>query len=84
MKNMKSVQHYKDLSMSWKIISKPIDVAEVSVTDNQTIYLVYVRDSIGNNIEASQAYGVTDRTTVIKEFIQKYGSQHILKIEHED
>ena len=43
---MKSVQHYKDLSMSWKIISKPIDVAEVSVTDNQTIYLGYVRDGI--------------------------------------
>tara|TARA_R110002096_G_scaffold350889_2_gene544064 strand:- start:382 stop:597 length:216 start_codon:yes stop_codon:yes gene_type:complete len=70
--------------MSWKIISKPIDIAEVSTTDTQTIYLVYVRDAIGNNIEARQAYGVADRTIVTKEFIQKYGSQHILKIEHEE
>ena len=84
MKNMKSVQHYKDLSMSWKIISKPIDVAEIAATDTQTIYLVYIRDAKGNNIEAKQAYGVADRTAVTKEFIQRYGSQHILKIEHEE
>ena len=81
---MKNVQHYKDSSMDWKIISRPIDVAEVAVTDNPTIYLVYVRDGKGNNIEAEQAYGIADRTRDTKEFIQKYESQGIIKIEHED
>tara|TARA_R110001592_G_scaffold253079_2_gene515945 strand:+ start:2729 stop:2941 length:213 start_codon:yes stop_codon:yes gene_type:complete len=70
--------------MNWKIISKPIDIAELSQTDHQSIYLVYVRDAVGNNIEAKQAYGKSHRTEVTKEFIQKYESQGIVKIEHEE
>ena len=70
--------------MDWKIISKPIDVAELSQTDHCTIYLVYVRDGIGNNIEAKEAYGIEHRTEVTKEFIEKYKSQGIDKIEHEE
>lgn len=81
---MKNAQHYKALSMDWKIISKPIDVAEISGADTQPIYIVYVRDGEGNNIEAEQAYGIADRTRVTKEFIQKYESQGIIKIEHEE
>jgi len=80
---MKNVQHYKDSSMDWKIISRPIDVAEISHQDTQTTYIVYVRDGEGNNIEANQAYGIADRTRITKEFIQKYESQGIIKIEHE-
>jgi hypothetical protein len=69
--------------MNWKIISKIIDVAELSQTDHQNVYIVYVRDGLGNNIEAKQAYGISNRTHVTKEFIQKYGDQGIDKIEHE-
>ena len=58
--------------MDWKIISKQIDTAELSLTDHQPIYLVYVRDDIGNNIEAKEAYGKSHRTEVTKEFIEKY------------
>jgi len=70
--------------MNWKIISKQIDTAELSLTDHQPIYLVYVRDGVGNNIEAKEAYGKNHRTEVTKEFIQKYESQGIVKIEHEE
>ena len=70
--------------MDWKIISKIIDVAELSQTDHQNIYLVYVQDGVGNNIEAKEAYGVSHRTQVTKEFIKKYESQGINKIEHEE
>ena len=70
--------------MDWKIISKKIDTAELSQTDHQDIYLVYVQDSVGNNIEAAEAYGIDHRTTVIKNFVIKYENQGINKIEHED
>ena len=70
--------------MDWKIVSKQIDTAELSQTDHQPIYLVYVRDGIGNNIEAKEAYGINHRTEVTKEFIEKYRSQGIDKIEHEE
>ena len=60
-----------------------MDVAELSQTDHQNIYLVYVQDGNGNNIAAEEAYGDNHRTEVTKEFIQKYG-QYIDKIEHED
>ena len=69
--------------MNWKIISKIIDVAELSQTDHQNVYIVYVQDGLGNNIEAKQAYGISNRTQVTKEFIQKYGNQGIDIIEHE-
>ena len=70
--------------MDWKIVSKQIDTAELSQTDHQAIYLVYVKDEMGNNIEAKQAYGKSHRTEVTKEFIEKYESQGINKIEHEE
>jgi len=70
--------------MDWKIISKQIDTAELSQTDHQNIYLVYVRDGVGNNIEAKQAYGKSHRTEVTKEFIEKYKQYGIDKIEHEE
>ena len=70
--------------MDWKIVSKQIDTAELSQTDHQSIYLVYVKDEMGNNIEAKQAYGKSHRTEVTKEFIEKYESQGINKIEHEE
>jgi len=70
--------------MDWKIISRVIDVAELSQTDHQNIYLVYVRDGVGNNIEAKQAYGKSHRTEVTKEFIEKYKQYGIDKIEHEE
>tara|TARA_R100001377_G_scaffold46270_1_gene26538 strand:- start:777 stop:947 length:171 start_codon:yes stop_codon:yes gene_type:complete len=56
----------------------------LSQTNHQDIYIVYVRDGVGNNIEAKQAYGIGHRTQVTKEFIHKYGSQGIDKIEHEE
>ena len=80
---MKNVQNYTQLSKDWKIISRILDVAELSQTDHQNIYLVYVRDGNGNNIAAEEAYGINHRTEVTKEFIKKYG-QYIDKIEHED
>ena len=70
--------------MDWKIISKQIDTAELSQTDHQPIYLVYVRDGVGNNIEAKEAYGKDHRSEVTKEFIHKYQDQGIVKIEHEE
>ena len=70
--------------MDWKIISKQIDTAEISQTDHQPIYLVYVRDGVGNNIEAKEAYGIDHRTAVTKEFALKYQDQGIVKIEHEE
>jgi len=70
--------------MDWKIISKKIDTAEISQTNHQSIYLVYVRDGVGNNIEAKEAYGVEHRTAVTKELALKYQSHGIVKIEHEE
>ena len=71
------------MSKDWKIISRISDVAELSQTDHQNIYLVYVRDGNGNNIAAEEAYGVNHRTEVVKELLDKYGA-YIDKIEHED
>ena len=80
---MKNVQTSKQLSMNWKIISKLTDTYEISPTDTQHEYLVYVKDGTGQNIDGALAYGITDRTKVTKEFISKYGTQ-IDKIEHEE
>ena len=82
-KNMKNVQNYTTSSKDWKIISKILDVAELSQTDHQNIYLVYVRDGNGNNIAAEEAYGENHRTEVTKKLIEQYGT-YIDKIEHED
>tara|TARA_Y100000593_G_C4311268_1_gene338470 strand:- start:725 stop:862 length:138 start_codon:yes stop_codon:yes gene_type:complete len=45
---------------------------------------VYVQDDLGNAIEAKEAYGISHRTEVTKEFINKYHEQGIVKIEHEE
>ena len=70
--------------MDWKIVSKQIATAELSQTDHQPIYLVYVRDGVGNNIEAREAYGLDHRTEVTKALAKKYLDQGIVKIEHEE
>jgi len=60
-----------------------LDVAELSQTDHQNIYLVYVQDGNGNNIAAEEAYGINHRTEVTKDLLDKYGV-YVDKIEHED
>ena len=80
---MKNVQNYMQSSKDWKIISKILDVAELSQTDHQNIYLVYVRDGNGNNIAAEEAYGDNHRSEVTKKLLDKYGA-YIDKIEHEN
>jgi|TARA_R110000744_G_scaffold376612_1_gene490977 hypothetical protein len=67
--------------MDWKITSKLVDTYEISPTDTQNEYIVYVKDAAGSNIDGALAYGITDRTKVTKEFISKYGNK-IDKIEH--
>ena len=71
------------MSKDWKITSKILDVAELSQTDHQNIYLVYVQDGNGNNIAAEEAYGINHRTEVTKDLLDKYGV-YVDKIEHED
>ena len=80
---MKNVQDYTASSGDWKIVSRITDVAELSQTDHQNIYLVYVQDGNGNNIAAEEAYGIEHRHIVTKKLIETYG-QYIDKIEHED
>ena len=80
---MKNVQNYTQSSKDWKVISKILDVAELSQTDHQNIYLVYVRDGNGNNIAAEEAYGDNHRAEVTKKLLDEYGA-YIDKIEHED
>jgi len=60
-----------------------LDVAELSQTDHQNIYLVYVRDGNGNNIAAEEAYGDNHRAEVTKKLLETYG-EYVDKIEHED
>ena len=60
-----------------------MDVAELSQTDHQNIYLVYVRDGNGNNIAAEEAYGLNHRTEITKKLLEKYGT-YIDKVEHEE
>ena len=60
-----------------------MDVAELSQTDHQNIYLVYVRDGNGNNIAAEEAYGENHRAEVTKKLLETYG-EYIDKVEHED
>ena len=70
-------------SKDWKIVSRISDVAELSQTDHQNVYLVYVQDGNGNNIVAEEAYGLDHRHNVTKELLTKYG-QYIDKVEHAD
>ena len=41
---MKNVQDSKILSQNWKLVSKVVDTYEISPTDTQNEYLVYVRN----------------------------------------
>ena len=79
---MKNVQSYKGSSMSWKIVSKITDTYDF-LDGSHNEYIVYVQDDTGRNIVAKEAFGLTDRTKVTKEFVSKYGNR-IDKIEHEE
>ena len=68
--------------MNWKITSRPIDVYELSDRDQPTKYIVYVLDETRRPIAAEEAYGISNRTSVVKQFIARYG-EHIVSIEHE-
>jgi len=81
---MKNVLASKGSSMSWKIVSKIIDTYEITPTDTQQEYIVYVQDEVGTNIAAKSAYGINHRTTVTKELISEYGHNGIVKIDHEE
>ena len=80
---MKNVQDSSQSSQHWKVVSKVVDTYELSPTDTQIEYIVYVRDATGQNIDGALAYGITDRTKVTKEFISRYGNR-IDKIEHQE
>jgi len=69
--------------MNWKILSRAIDVYELTEEDWPKKYIVYVLDETRRPIAAEEAYGIPDRTKVVKRFIAKYG-QYIVNIEHED
>ena len=66
-----------------KIVSKPIDTYELSPTDTQHEYIVYVKDPAGQNIDGALAYGKTDREKVTENMVEKYGDQIDL-IKHEE
>ena len=75
--------------MSWKIISKPIDTYEISPTDTQHEYMIYVQDESGQNIDGALAYGKSDREKVTQQLFEKYNSighyqNNIEQIKHEE
>jgi len=80
---MKNVQDSSQSSQHWKVVSKVVDTYDLSSTDIQNEYIVYVKDDAGQNIDGALAYGTADRTKVTKEFISKYGNR-IDKIEHQE
>ena len=80
---MKNAHDSSLLSQNWKLVSKVVDTYEISPTDTQIEYIVYVKDDSGQNIDGALAYGITDRTKVTKEFISRYGNR-IDKIEHQE
>jgi len=80
---MKNAHDSSQSSQNWKLVSKVVDTYELSPTDTQIEYIVYVRDATGQNIDGALAYGITDRTKVTKEFISRYGNR-IDKIEHQE
>ena len=80
---MKNAHDSSQSSQNWKLVSKVVDTYEISPTDTQIEYIVYVRDATGQNIDGALAYGITDRTKVTKEFISRYGNR-IDKIEHQE
>ena len=71
---MKNVLNYKDMSMIWKIESKPVDTYEISPSDTQHEYIVYVKDESGQNIDGALAYGKEDRKKVTEQLAKKYNN----------
>ena len=69
--------------MNWKITSKLIDTYEISPTDTQHEYIVYVKDASGRNIDGALAYGKADRKKVTEQFLKKYDNRIDL-IKHEE
>ena len=69
--------------MNWKITSKPVDTYEISPTDTQHEYMIYVKDAEGNNIDGALAYGKADRNKVTEQLIKKYDNC-IDHIKHEE
>ena len=69
--------------MNWKIVSKPIDTYEISPTDTQHEYIVYVKDAAGQNIDGALAYGKPDRNKVTEQLLEKYKNS-IDHIKHEE
>lgn len=80
---MKNAHDSSQLSQNWKLVSKVVDIYELTPTDTQIEYIVYVKDATGQNIDGALAYGIADRTKVTKEFISRYGNR-IDKIEHQE
>ena len=68
-----------------KITSKPIDTYEISPTDTQHEYIVYVKDASGQNIDGALAYGKEDRKKVTTALCEKYENriEHIEHLEEE-
>ena len=82
---MKNVQNYNQLKpvykMTYKIITKPIDVYEIDSTGEGHIeYMIYVTDEKYNPIEAQTAYGQYDRNAVVTQLIELY--EDISEITH--
>jgi len=69
--------------MNWKIVSKLIDTYEISPTDTQHEYIVYVKDTSGKNIDGALAYGKADRNKVTEQLLEKYKNS-IDHIKHEE
>jgi len=67
--------------MNWTIESYKTDTYEISPTDTQHEYTIYVRNESGENVDGALAYGLDDRTKVTNTMIARYG-QYITKIEH--
>ena len=54
---------------------------EISPTDTQHEYTIYVKNEMGVNVDGALAYGIEDRTKVTNVLLTRHG-QYITKIEH--
>ena len=69
--------------MSFKIITKPIDVYEIDSTgEGHNEYMIYVTDEKYNPIEAHTAYGQYDRNALVTQLIETY--EDISEITHKE
>ena len=50
--------------MNWTIESHKTDTYEISPTDTQHEYTIYVKNEMGVNVDGALAYGIEDRTKV--------------------